>query len=124
VDTYDLDDRDPSILVFIANLQRGKKATQAESVMLSEIEKFKHTVISQSELERAKNSLQAQFYDGLSTPGEKANFMGHYESVSDSFRTGVDIFTKISAVTATQIQVVAKKYLNPESRSVVMGVQK
>jgi len=124
IDTYDLDDKDPSILVFIGNLQRGKKATQAEAIMLSEIEKFKRAPISQSELERAKNSLQAQFYDGLSTPGEKANFLGHYETVSDSFRTGVELFSKIGAITATQIQAAAKKYLNPNSRSVVMGVQK
>jgi zinc protease len=124
IDTYDLDDKDPSILIFIANLQRGKKATQAEEVMLAEIEKFKRSPISATELERAKNALQTQFYEGLSTPGEKANFLGHYETVSDSFRTGVDIFTKISAVTATQIQAAAKKYLNPNSRSVVMGVQK
>jgi zinc protease len=124
VDTYDLDDKDPSILIFSANLQRGKKATKAEEVMLAEIEKFKKAPISQGELDRAKNSLQAEFYDGLSSPAEKANFIGHYETVSDSFRTGVDIFTKIGAVTATQIQAAAKKYLNPNSRSVVMGVQK
>ncbi len=124
IDTYDLDDKDPSILIFIANLQRGKKAALAEDVMLKEIEKFKRAPISPSELERAKNALQAQFFEGLSTPGEKANFLGHYETVSDSFRTGVDIFTKIAAVTATQIQAAAKKYLNPNSRSVVMGVQK
>jgi zinc protease len=124
IDTYDLGDRDPSILVFIANLQSGKKAAIAEEILLREVEKFKRRPISQSELERAKNSLQAQFYDGLSTPGEKANFLGHYETISDSFQTGVTLFNQLSAVTATQIQAVAKKYLNPNSRSVVMGVQK
>jgi zinc protease len=124
IDAYDLDDKDPSILIFTASLQRGKKAAQAERVILKEIEKFKRKPISESELERAKNTLQAQFYDGLSTPGEKANFLGHFETVSSSFQVGVGIFKKISSVTATQIQAAAKKYLNPNSRSVVMGVQK
>lgn len=124
IDTYDLDDKDPSILVFIGNLQRGKKATQAEAIMLAEIEKFKRAPISQAELDRAKNSLQAQFYEGLSSPAEKANFLGRYETISDNFRTGVDIFSRIAAVTATQIEAAAKKYLVPNSRSVVMGVQK
>ncbi len=124
IDTYDLDDKDPSVLIFAASGQRGKKVVQAESVILKEIEKFKKAPISQSELDRAKNSLQAQFYEGLSSSSEKANFLGHYETISDSFRTGVDIFTKIGAVTATQIQAAAIKYLNPNSRSVVMGVQK
>lgn len=124
IDAYDLDDKDPSILVFSGNLQRGKKATLAETIMLAEIEKFKRRPISQSELDRAKNSLQTDFFDGLSKPNEKAHFLGHYETISDSFRTGVEIFTKIGAVTATQVEAVAKKYLNPESRSVLMGVQK
>lgn len=124
IDTYDLDDKDPSILIFMANLQKGKKATQAERVMLAEIERFKKKPISLPELERAKNSLQTQFYDSLSAPSEKANFIGHYETVSDSFKTGVTIFNQISSVTANQVQAAAKKYLNAQSRSVVMGVQK
>lgn len=124
VDTYDLDDKDPSILIFMANLQKGKKATAAEDVMMKEIERLKNAPISQAELDRAKNSLQAQFFEGLSSPSEKANFLGHYETVSDSFTTGAEIFTKIGAVTATQIQAAAIKYLNPNSRNVVTGVQK
>lgn len=124
IDTYDLDDKDPSILIFMANLQKGKKAVHAEKVMLAEIERFKKRPISLPELERAKNSLQAQFYETLSAPSERASFIGHYETVSDSFKTGVDIFNQISSVTANQVQAAANKYLNAQSRSVVMGVQK
>lgn len=124
IDTYDLDDKDPSILIFMANLQKGKKATQAEKIMLAEIERFKKSPISIPELERAKNTLQAQFYDSLSAPSERASFIGHYETVSSSFKTGVEIFNRINEVTANQVQAAAKKYLNAKSRSVVMGVQK
>lgn len=124
VDTYDLDDKDPGILIFMTNLQKGKSASVAESILLKEIEKFKKKPISQAELDRAKNGLLAQFYDSLSAPSEKANFLGHYETVSPSFRTGVDILNQIGNVTATQIQAAAKKYLNPDARNVVTGVQK
>ncbi|MBC7386753.1 MAG: insulinase family protein [Cryobacterium sp.] len=123
-DTYDLDDKDPSILIFMANLQSGKKASAAEDILLKELEKFKREPISQLELDRAKNVLQAQFFESLSSASEKANFLGHYETVSESFRTGADIFNRIGSVTATQIQAAAIKYLNPSSRNVVMGVQK
>ncbi len=123
-DTYDLDDKDPSILIFMGNLQKGRKATEAETVMLKTIEKFKKDPISAAELERAKNALQSQFYDSLTAPSERANFIGHYESVSNSFKTGVDIFHQIANVTATEVQSAAQKYLNANSRSVVMGVQK
>ncbi len=124
IDAFDLDDKDPSILIFMANLQKGKKATLAESVFLRQLELFKKAPISQAELDRAKNTLQAQFYDSLSAPTERANFIGHFETVSESFRTGVDLFNRINGVTATQVQAVAQKYLRAESRSVVMGVQK
>lgn len=124
IDTFDLDDKDPSILIFIANLQRGKKASSAERILLKEIEKFKQDLVSPSELERAKNSLQASFYDGLSSPSGKAHFIGHFETVSTGLETGVNLFSKIGNVTAAEIQMVARKYLKPNARSVVTGVQK
>jgi zinc protease len=124
IDTYDLDDKDPSILTFIANCQKGRKASEAESVLLKEIASFQKIAISQAELDRAKNTLQTQLYDSLTAPNERAIFLGHYETVSDSFRTGVEMMQKIASVTPTQIQEVAKKYLNPNARSVVIGVQK
>jgi predicted Zn-dependent peptidase len=124
IDTYDLDDKDPSILTFIANCQKGRKALEAEETMLREIEKFKKTLASPEEIERAKNSLQAQFYDSLTAPSERASFLGHYETVADSFRIGVDLRQKIANVSADDIRAVARKYLDADSRSVVIGVQK
>src|SRR5690606_11127760 len=66
IDTYDLDDKDPSILIFIANSQKGRRAPEVEEVLLREIERFKRSPIDLAELERAKNTLQPQFFDGLS----------------------------------------------------------
>ncbi len=124
IDTFDLDDKDPSILIFIANMQRGKRAANAERILLREIESFKNTLVSPAELERAKNSLQAAFYDSLSSPSGRANFIGHFETVATGLETGVNLFSKIGNVTAAEIQTVARKYLKPDARSVVTGVQK
>jgi zinc protease len=124
IHSYDLDDKDPGILIFIANLQKGKSAKNAEENLLREIERFKKAPIGHEELERAKNSLQTRLYDALSAPSEKASFLGHYETVANDFQAGVEALNRIANVTATQVQAVAKKYLNANSRNVVIGVQK
>lgn len=124
IGAYDLDDKDPSLLIFSANLQQGKKAEQAEQIVLKEIEKLKKSTIGGSELERAKNILTYEFYDKLSDPSEKANFLGHYETVSDSFQTGLNILNRIAGLTEKDVQLAAEKYLNPKNRTVILGVQK
>lgn len=121
---YDLDDKDPSILIFVSNMQKGKSAEQAERIVLREIEKLKSTLVSDSELERAKNILSYEFYDKLNDATKQANFLGHYETVSSSFRVGLDVFNRVAKLTPQDVQAVARKYLDPNRRNVLLGVQK
>jgi zinc protease len=124
IDIFDLDDKDPSLLILFASLQKGKLATQAERTILREFEKIKQGTIAADELERAKNILLSEFYDKFGDSKEKASFLGHYETVSPSFRTGIEILEKISRLTAADVQSAAKKYLEPSNRTVILGVQK
>lgn len=124
VNAYDLDDRDPSIMILFGSMQKGKKAAQAEPVILAEIEKLKTERLSQAELEKAKNILSYQFYSGLSAADERARFLGHYETVSNGFEVGLDIFQKTQNLAPEDIQNVARKYFGKEKRSTLYGVQK
>lgn len=124
VEAYDLEDKDPSLLIVMANLQKGKKATFAESAMLKEIAKLSREPINETELSRAKNRLNFGFYEGLVSNDEKARFLGHYEAVGNGFELGLKIQNKIQTVTALDVQAAAKKYLDPNNRTVITGVQK
>ena len=124
VDGYDLDDKDPSVLIFAANMQKDKQAAVAETVILREIARLTQELVNYRELARAKNSLAFQFYEAFDDNSEKAKFMGHYESISSSFETGIETFKKTQSVTAQEVQDVLKRWLDPKNRTVIVGVPK
>jgi zinc protease len=124
VDSYDLEDKDPSLLILLANLQKGKRATQAESVILKVIARLIKEPISEQELARAKNRVSFGFYEGLGGNNEKCNFLGHYEAIAGDFTLGLRRFQQIQKVTIPEVQAVANRYLQPNNRTVITGVHK
>ena len=124
VESYGFDDKDPSLLVIMANLQKGKRAGQAEKVILSELAKLAKAPVSDQELARAKNKINFGFYSGLSSNFEKSYFLGHYESIAGDFTIGIRHQEEIQKITARELKDVAKKYLQPKARSVIIGVKK
>jgi len=124
VGSFTLDDKDPSLLLVSANLQKGKKAAQAEAVILREIQKMAKEPVSLQELERARNGMSFDFYQNLSNNFEKAEFIGRYEVLMGGFEKALDIFQKQLQVTPQQIQKVAREYLAANNRNVIVGVPK
>jgi zinc protease len=124
VDVYDLEDKDPSLLIFIANLQKEKRSTQAEAVILKEIARLAKQPVSDEELARAKNRISFNFYEGLESNAEKCRFLGHYEAIAGDFTQGLDHFERIQKITALDVQAAAKRYLQANSRTVITGVPK
>jgi zinc protease len=124
VEAYDLEDKDPSLFILAANMQKGKKAAQAEAVILRELARIAKEPASEQELERAKNRIQFGFLEGLNSNGEKARFLGHYEAVAGDFTLGLAHYQKVPTITAADVQAVAKKYFSPSNRTVITGVNK
>lgn len=124
VDSSDLEDKDPSLLIFASNLQKGRRAAEAESVILKEIDRVINTPIPADEIERAKNRTSFGFYESLSSNSEKANFLGHWEATSNNFELGIEQYKKILTVTAVDLKAVAKKYFDRSNRTVITGVRK
>lgn len=124
VDTFGFEDVDPSLLLVMANLQKGRSANTAEAVILKELAKLTKTGPSEDELKRAKNRLSLQFYEGLESNVERAHFIGHYETIAGRFTAGMDHFNAAMKVSALEVQAVAKRYLAPEARTVIKGVRK
>ena len=124
VGTESLDDRDPSLLIVEANLQKEQHSSQAETVILREIQRLGRETIPEQELVRAKNRASFDFYEGLGSNSDKAGFLGKYETLLGDFGAGLAIFRKVQSVTVADIQGVVTKYLNPQSRTVVVGAPK
>jgi len=124
VGAYDFEDRDPSLMIIMASMQKGRKSTEAEAVVLKELQRLAREPVSEEELTRAKNRLSFRFYEGLNSNSERANFLGHYESVASDFMVGLAQFQRIQAATPADIQAAAKRYLDPSGRTVITGVRK
>ena len=123
-DAYDLESKDPGLFTFVVNLQKGKKASVAEAILLRELEKLKRSLVSTDELERARNKLAFEFYDSLTSNFQKAMVLGSYETLTGDFQKGIKIREKMQTVTPQDIQRVAKIYFNPHQRVSVTGVPK
>ncbi len=122
--TYEMDDQDPSLFLIAVSMQKSKKAAQAEAVVLREIQRLVQNEVPRKELERAINGINFQFYSDLGSNSAKARFIGSYATKSGDFELGLRIHEQIKKVTPAQVQQAAKKYLNPKSRSVLIGVPK
>lgn len=121
---YGNDGKDPSLFIVGANLQSKKKAAQAESVVLRELDKLRKEPVSEQEIQRAKNLIEFGFYEAQSTNDDKANFLGRYEALAGNFQAGLSEFRKVKDVTPADVQSVVNKYFAAQSRTVITGVPK
>ncbi len=115
---------DPSIFTIVVNLQKGKKAAQAEAVVNREIQRLFREPIPTREMERAQNRLSFEFYNGLSTSYEKARFLGYFEATAKDFQKGIEFRKQVSAVTPAEMQQAVKKYFVPENRTIITALPK
>lgn len=124
VGAFQMEDKDPSLFVISANLQKKRRAALAESVILRELARIAKEGVSEQEIQRAKNIINFAFYEGLESNSEKANFLGEYATLAGNYRFGIELHQKIQNVTPGQIQAVVKQYFQPGNRSVVTGAPK
>ncbi len=70
------------------------------------------------ELRKAKNELLADHYRELKTIAGRANLLGTYELFYGDYRKLYSMEQAIEAVTAADVQRVARKYLTEKNRTV------
>ena len=116
--------RDPGLFTVMADLQKGKTAALAESIILREIEQLKHKLVSDDELQRAKNLMRFHFYQKLGTANGKAHFLGEFETTYGNYEAGFTLQNDIMKVTPERIQQVVNQYFDTKKMTVLTGVPK
>lgn len=124
VAAWGLDDKDPGLLIFNVNLQKGKRAAHSEQVILRELRRLTREKVGSEELQRAKNQIKFAFYDGLGGNLEKCRFIGQSEIVMGGFENSLKQLEAVQQVTPEQIMEVARRYLPASKRNVIVGVPK
>ncbi len=114
---YDRSSQDPPLFTLSMRLAPGKKLPDAERALYQEVERIKNQRISQKELERAKNLVESSFVYGQDSLFYRALQLGEYASLGD-WQLIHKIIPGIRAVSAADIQRVAKAYLREDNRTV------
>ena len=113
----DLVSKDPNLFTLSAQPFPGKEVGELEKALDLEIEHLQKELVGLTELEKAKNQLEASFIYGQDSLFSQAMILAQYEMVGN-WKMVEDYIPSIRKVTPEDIQRVAKKYLLPENRTV------
>jgi zinc protease len=109
---------DPTLLLFEVQPKEGVDPPQCEKAIYEELERVQNAQVSDRELQKAKNFRLAEFYRQVRTINGRANTIGTYEVFFGNYQKLFDAATDYNAVTKDDVERVAKKYFDPNNRTV------
>jgi predicted Zn-dependent peptidase len=112
--------RGPGLFTVLAIANQGVAADRLEKLADEEIAKVREGGVTAAELQRAKNQLRSQRIRGLQSAIGRAEALNRYEFFyGDASHIRGDL-DRYMAVTREDVQRVARKYLDPANRLVVI----
>jgi len=102
--------KDPNLFSVSADVLPGVDADEVEKALVSEIELLQKGVVDERELEKAKNQLEAAFVFAQDSLFAQGMILATYE-IASSWRDADRYVPRVRAVSAADIQRVARKYL-------------
>jgi zinc protease len=108
---------DPSLFWFYATPLPGQAPDAVEQALLAEVERLKQEPVPDEELARARNQIEASFVWQQDSVFSRASVLGRFEML-DSWRLLDDYLPKLRAVTAADLQRVARTYFALDRKNV------
>ncbi|HXV69549.1 MAG TPA: pitrilysin family protein [Nitrospira sp.] len=115
---YSLMQTDPSLFYFYSLVSPGAKVEAVEQALHDEIARLQSELPSELELQRAKNQVEASHVFEQDSNFRRAMLLGQSESIGAGWRKADQFLARIRAVTAKDIQRVARQYLTQDNRTV------
>lgn len=112
--------RDPGLFEIFVSAREGFTAEDLLAVVDAEIERVKAEPISLDELERARARIELGLLQGLTTNEGKASTIGFYEVVLGNPSAAFERLAALSEIGVEQLLEVARRYLNRQSRTVIL----
>jgi predicted Zn-dependent peptidase len=110
---------DPTLYYFYVEMKPGIEASKGEELLYAELDEMKREPVSETELQKAKNILEAGFLRSLKTNNGRADQIGYYETAFGGYEAMFTVLEKYRAVTAEDIMRVMGAYFNRKNRTVV-----
>jgi zinc protease len=114
---YDNISTDPNLFSVYAGVMPGKTTEEVEKALYAELEKLKSEPITDEELQKAKNQIEASFIMGQDSIFYQAMLLGQFETVAN-WKLLETYVENIRAVTKEDVMRVAKEYFIEDSRTV------
>ncbi|MBI2553024.1 MAG: insulinase family protein [Candidatus Rokubacteria bacterium] len=108
---------DPNLFWFFATALPGQTPEALERALLQEVERLKTEPVSATELERAKNQIEASFVFQQDSVYSRASLLARFELIG-GWRLRDQFVPAIRAVTAVDLQRAARAYFPDERRNV------
>lgn len=108
---------DPYLFQIAVTALPDADLARIEAIIDAELDKLRREAIAGAELDRAKRQVESQFVYSSEGVTNQAYWLGQWEIV-DAWQRAEPLPDEIRAVTAEDIQRVAKEYLLPERRTV------
>ncbi|HWP85788.1 MAG TPA: pitrilysin family protein [Terriglobia bacterium] len=108
----------PNLFVIGVTPAPGKTAAEVEQAVYEEIEKLQKEPPAAEEIERVRNAADASFIRSLRSNLGVARMISYVQYVAGDWRFLFTEREKLKAVTAEQVQAVAKKYFSENNRTV------
>jgi len=114
---YTYSSLDPSLFWFYATPLPGRTPEAVEQALLAEVERLKQEPVQPEELERARNEIEASFVWRQDSVFSRASALGRFEMLG-SWRLLEDFLPKLRAVSAADLQRVARLYFPLDRKNV------
>jgi zinc protease len=108
---------DPWLFWFYATLMPGQTPETVEQALLAEIEQLKREPVGEEELQRTRNQIEASFIWRQDSVFSRASGLGRFELLG-SWRLRDDYLPRLHAVTAADLQRVARTYFAVDRKNV------
>ncbi len=110
---------DPALFYVMSQANPGVSMDDIKKEMFEEIDKLKTEPISENELQKAKNQMEAEFIMGLQSNEDRASSVGSFQIDTEDYMNIYNYPDKIQAVTAQDVMKAANKYLSDWNRTVI-----
>lgn len=101
----------------------GRPGVSAEELLMAfdeELEKALSRGFAQAAIDRALNHLEFQLYTELDTALGRADSLGFYDAILGRPEAAFDLFDAARGLDASALESIARRYLSPRRRSVVL----
>lgn len=108
---------DPYLYKISAVLRDGREHEEVEAALEAQIARLQNELVSEAELNKAKKQARAAFAYSNEGVNGQAFYLAYSENIG-SYSLFLDYPQRLQAITAEDIQEVARKYLQPSNRTV------